>query len=319
MSAELVAVPDPGTPQRGVPALEASPASLYLARLSPGSRRTMRRSLELLAEIVSGGTLSPSELAWHEMTYQHAAAVRLELVNRGYAPSNVNKMLAAWRGTLKEAFRAGLMTADQMARASDVALVKADGRQPAGRALAPEEIDALFGVCDRDDRAVGARDAAIVATLYGTALRRFELVGLDLDDVDLRSGEIQVFGKGHIDRVAHANTGVVRRLERWISVRGTAPGPLYVAITRHGTLRTGRLAAASVGTILQKRAREAGIGHVASHDMRRSTLTHLLDDGVDLALVAQVAGHRSVQSTATYDRRGETAKATAVARLKMPA
>src|SRR5262245_9063679 len=85
---------------------DRNPVLVYLARLAPGSRPTMRDSLARIAEIVTGGSVSPETLDWSAMRYQHTAAIRSRLAER-YAPATVNKMLAALRGVLREAWRLG--------------------------------------------------------------------------------------------------------------------------------------------------------------------------------------------------------------------
>ena len=63
---------------------------------------------------------------------------------------------------------------------------------------------------------------------------------------------------------------------------------------------------------------EAGIAGFTPHDLRRSNISDLLDEGVDLAVIARQVGHSSVQTTARYDRRGRRAQRVAAERLKVP-
>src|SRR5207244_1685210 len=79
------------------------PAAVYLARLAPGSRRTMSGALRTIAAIVSSGELTAAELPWHRLRYEDTQAVRAVLAER-YAPASVNKHLAALRGVLREAW-----------------------------------------------------------------------------------------------------------------------------------------------------------------------------------------------------------------------
>jgi site-specific recombinase XerD len=75
----------------------------------------------------------------------------------------------------------------------------------------------------------------------------------------------------------------------------------------------------SVAYILRRRQEEAGCEPFSPHDLRRSTVTHLLDAGVDVFTVQKLAGHADATTTARYDRRGEGAKRRAVQSLKIPA
>jgi integrase len=289
-----------------VPASDRHPVAVYLARLAPGSRRAMRQALEAIAEVLAPGA-GAMALPWHLLRYQHTQAVRARLAAR-YAPATVNKALCALRGVLTEAWRLGLLGAEDHARAADLASVRG-ARLLRGRALTPGEVRALF------DHA-GPRDAALLAVLYGCGLRRAEVVALDLAHVDRAGGALRVLGKGNKERAVPMPPGTARALEAWLAVRGGEAGPLFWSCDR-GHLGD-RLTAAGVLVALQRLARRAGVAAFSPHDLRRSYVGDLLDAGVDLATVQALAGHASVQTTARYDRRGDRAKARAAATLHVP-
>ena len=150
-ASELMVPSSPAPPSR-------NPAAVYLASLGAGSRRMMRRALDLVAEVASGGRADAETLPWHGLRYQHTAAIRAALADR-FAPATTNKALAALRGVLREAWRLGLLSAEEHARAADLKGVKGV-RLPAGRGLSAGEIRALFLACAADPVPEGARDAA---------------------------------------------------------------------------------------------------------------------------------------------------------------
>jgi site-specific recombinase XerD len=141
------------------------PARVYLARLGEGSRRTMRVALDTLAALLTGNYCDANTLDRSRLRYQHTAALRAVLLER-YQPATTNKHLAALRGVLREAWQLGQMTAEDYHRAVNVRVVKAT-TLPHGRALTRRELRALFRVCQHDPRPSGARDAALLAVLYG--------------------------------------------------------------------------------------------------------------------------------------------------------
>ena len=91
-----------------------------------------------------------------------------------------------------------------------------------------------------------------------------------------------------------------------------------MAVTRHHTIVGTGMTSHAVYNVLVKRQREAGVAKLSPHDFRRTFVGDLLDAGVDLATVQQLAGHASVATTARYDRRGEATKRRAVEALHFP-
>ncbi len=292
---------------------KATPAQLYLVGLSSGSQG-MRHCLDIIAGILDDDHDAES-LPWHEITYADSMAVRIVLTER-YRPATVNKMLSALRGVLKQAWRLGLMEADAYRRAADVENVRAS-RLLSGRALASDEIAKLFGNCAADTPK-GARDAALLAVLYGCGLRRGELARLDVEDFDLDDCSIVVHGKRNKQRTVYLSSGGCRFVAAWLEHRGGAPGPLFCPIDQTGEIRISRLRGESVAYIVKRLQQAAGVEHFSAHDLRRSAVTHMLDAGVDVLTVQKLAGHADVTTTARYDRRGEQAKRQAVLSLDLP-
>ena len=290
---------------------DMNPAAVYLARLAAGSRPTQERALRVLAEVV--GADDPAAVPWHLLRFQHTNAIRAELAAR-YAPATANRILAALRGVLKSAWRLGLMSADDHAAAADLEPVRGS-RVPAGRDIAAGELAALLNTCD--NTRTGVRDAALISLMYATGLRRAERVGLDLADHDPGTGRILVRGKGNKERAVYVTNGAAAALGDWLTVRGEAAGPLF---TGTGNRQRGaRLTTQAIYKMLQTRAAAAGLAaDIAPHDFRRTFVGELLNQGVDIATVARLAGHADVRTTARYDRRPEEAKRQAAARLHVP-
>lgn len=294
------------------------PALVYLASLSEGSRRTMRTSLENIAEFISNGAADASNLAWHELRYQHTAFIRAQL-SGAYKPATANKMLSALRGVLKECFRLGYTSAEDYQRARDLPPLRGSSLPP-GRSLSQGELRRRFDVCAESiKRNRGARDAAIVAVLYGCGLRRGEAVALDLSDYDRETGEFKVRGgKGRKDRITYAGGGAADAIGAWMDLRGAEEGPLFYPINKGDRVQRRRMSDQAIYNILRRLGREIKTKRFAPHDMRRTFIGDLLDAGADLSAAQQLAGHSSVETTARYDRRGERAKKKAAALLHVP-
>ena len=300
--------------------LDQNPAAVYLAGLRPSGRRSMLQALNVMAEMLRPGAGATAlTLPWHELGYQHTTALATALTERGYKPATVNKFLCALRGVLAAAETLELMSADDYRRAAKVKSVKVE-TLPRGRALAEGELTALMRVCGNDTRAIGARDAALIAVLYGAGLRRSEIVKLDLADYEPDRGALTIRGgKGGKDRLTYV--GSTEALDDWLDVRGDEAGPLFCPVKkgRVGQPVAGqRLTEQAILYILKKRAKEAGVANFSPHDLRRTFVSDLLDAGADIATVQKLAGHAQVTTTARYDRRGEAAKHKAASLLHIP-
>lgn len=276
-------VPVPVTRIPVIAATIHNPAAVYLARLAPGSRRTMRGALLTIAALLTDGAADCFALPWHLLRYQHTQAVRAMLAER-YAPATTNKHLAALRGVLTEAWRLGLIEAADYQRAVDLPGVRG-GALPRGRALTPGELRALFAAC-ADGSPAGARDAALLAVLYGGGLRRAEVVSLDMSDYLPVTGALTVrHGKGEKARIVYLTGGAQTATGAWCTVRGDETGPLFLPINKGGRVMHRRMTDQAILAMLQRRALKAGVGHFSPHDLRRTFISDLLDAGADIATV----------------------------------
>ncbi len=234
------------------------------------------------------------------------------------SPSYVNSHLAALRSVLKEAWRLGLISEEQRARACDLKPVRGSSL-PAGRSLSVGEKTALSAVCQADQGPAGARDAALFALGFGCGLRRAELVDLASWDFSPESGELRVRrGKGRKSRLAHVSAGCRPALDEWLRLRGDEPGALLVPVRKGGRIEHRRMADHAVFLACRRRAMQAGIKPFSPHDMRRTFIGDLLDAGADISVAQQLAGHASVSTTQKYDRRPEARKRHAAGMLVFP-
>ncbi len=112
--------------------------------------------------------------------------------------------------------------------------------------------------------------------------------------------------------------GTQNALSRWLIQRGSSSGPLLTHVNKAGAVRLKWVSPQLIYRVVDKRLLAAGIERLTPHDMRRSFISDLLDEGVDLATVARQVGHSNVQTTARYDRRQKRALQAAAECLKVP-
>ncbi|MFD0473742.1 tyrosine recombinase XerC [Nonomuraea thailandensis] len=209
------------------------PYHVYLDSLtSPESRRTMRGCLDRLAKLLTGDdSATGAGQPWHLLRYEHTVRIRTMLTDQGWSAAYVNKHLVALRRVLKEAWRLGQTSAEDLARASDLAPVR-QSRLPAGHHVPPEVVGAALSACD--DSPAGVRDAALISVLYSTGCRRAELGGLTLADYDPGSRSLRVRGKRDKERLVYLTTDAIGLVERWLALRGNGPGRSSARSARRG-------------------------------------------------------------------------------------
>jgi integrase len=220
---------------------------------------------------------------------------------------------------MKAAWRLNLLDRETMEQTVDVAPARGK-RELKGRAVSADEIASLFAVCSNDtNEALGARDAAILALLYGGGLRRAEAAGAMVEDLDATRGRLRLIGKGNKERDAYLPTGTLAAVLNWLEHRGTERGFLFNRITKAGAIAVEHgITAQLIYHVVCRRHLEAGVEPFTPHDLRRSFISELLDAGVDLSTVARQVGHSNVQTTARYDRRDDTAQQRGVLQLDVP-
>jgi integrase/recombinase XerD len=215
---------------------------------------------------------------------------------RTYRASSVARALAAVRSFHRFLVREGDADLDP---AEGVARPKVPRTLP--RPLTVDEVAALVGAPPDDGSPVALRDRAMLEALYGAGLRISELVGLDVDDVDLEEGSVRVVGKGSRERVVPLGRYAVAAVEGYL-VRGRPA--LARPRTRGGLFlnqRGGRLTRQGCTNIVKAMARRAGIRkRVTPHMLRHSFATHLLEGGADVRVVQELLGHASVATTQIY-------------------
>ena len=123
-------------------------------------------------------------------------------------------------------------------------------------------------------------------------------------------------GKQHRERTAYVVDGGRDALDYWLKFRGDDPGPLLVPVSKSGTITLRRMTTQALR--LRRRYQQAGVQRCSPHDLRRSFVSGLLDRGVDLGTVQDLAGHADPKTTRLYDRRGDEVRRQGATKLHVP-
>jgi integrase/recombinase XerC len=214
------------------------------------------------------------------------------LSGQRYAAATIARRLACLRSFFRYLRRNGLVSSDPSA-----SLRNPKQRRRLPRLLSINEVISLLDAIPGDTTA-SVRDRAMLETLYGGGMRVSELVGLNLDDVDLEQELVRVRGKGRRERLCPVGEMAARWLKGWLVLRKPeVAGEKAVFLNQRGT----RLSARSVGRLLEGHLKRAGLSSAASpHTLRHSFATHMLDRGADLRSVQELLGHRKLTTTQIY-------------------
>lgn len=221
----------------------------------------------------------------------------------GYSPATTARKIATLRSFYKWMLKRELIQSNPMVL---IRTPKQTKRLP--KAMSVEQVDKLLGMPDCKDT-LGARDRAILETLYSTGVRVSELVDLGRSDLDQAEQTLRVRGKGKKERIvplgSHALAAIRHYLtllepdHRFRAIRESFANGEETAlfVNKNG----GRLSSRSVRRKLDKYLLTAGLDSTISpHTLRHSFATHLLDNGADLRSVQELLGHQSLSTTQIY-------------------
>jgi integrase/recombinase XerC len=266
-----------------------------------------------------------SELTPADLDHLNARAFLAELHRRGNSKASAARKLSAIRAFGRYLRREGIIDGDPAAL---VGTPKREVRIP--NHLALDEMSKLLDAPDTS-APLGRRDKAILELFYASGLRLSELVGLDVDDVNLSSRVVRVLGKGRKERIVPFNQPTSDSLRAWLRDRealrpasdrgqtGVKPGSDHLGTARGGAhsatsarrrqtrealflnYQGGRLSTRSVDKIVRRYVRECGTrAGISPHALRHSFATHLLEAGADLRAIQELLGHARLSTTQRY-------------------
>jgi integrase/recombinase XerD len=211
------------------------------------------------------------------------------------SPATVNRKAACLRSFYRHLRREELVDDDPTA-----ALRPPSKSRKLPRVLAYAEVKRLLESIDGADP-IGLRDRALFEVMYGCGLRASEVVGLEVNDVDLRRGFTRPHGKGNKERIVPLGREAAAAVKRYLR----AGRPDLIGSRQQSKLfvnfRGGALTRQGLYKIIRRHAKEVGLdGKMSPHTLRHSFATHLLSGGCDLRSVQEMLGHSDVATTQLY-------------------
>ena len=256
-------------------------------QVSPHTLAAYQRDLLKLLPLAEQDGLQ----TWNELDSARLRRMIARLHQQGLSGRSLGRLLSAVRGLYQYLLREGLCRHDP---ANGLTPPKSARKLP--RALDADRAQQLLDGGVEDDF-IARRDQALLELFYSSGLRLAELVGLDLDQLDLASGLVQVVGKGNKARVLPVGRKAIAALQAWLPLRASRqPRDQALFISRQGRRLGARAVQQRVGLA---GARELG-QHLHPHMLRHSFASHLLESSQDLRAVQELLGHADIATTQVY-------------------
>ena len=277
-----------------LPDLDHSKLAVLNSLTSPASRRVYEYAIDQF----TAWYCSEPRLAFNRIV---VVRYRMHLESRGLAANTINQQLAAVRRLAHEAADSGLLSPELAAGISRVKGVKQLGFR-SGNWLTVEQCSQVLGLAAGPSLRA-KRDYAMLAMLFGCGLRRSELVGLQLDEVQMRQGHwaiVDLIGKGGHIRTVPIPVWVKAALDEWTAEAGITQGRIFRAVGRAGKVWGDGVSQNVVWYVVKTCCERAGLQHIAPHDLRRTCAKLCHSNGGELEQIQFLLGHASVQTTERY-------------------
>ena len=228
-----------------------------------------------------------------------------ELYRLGQSRASVARKLSSLRSFVRFLRREGRIDTDPSVLAQSP---RREHKVPAH--LSMDEMTRLLEAPD-GSAPLGRRDRAILELFYASGLRLSELVGLDMEDVNLSSRIVRVLGKGDKQRLVPFNTAAQNALRAWYADRALlrsrakpkaqTPNPKAHADPVFVNARGGRLTGRSVQRLVARYVSSCSTRFgISPHALRHSFASHLLQRGADLRAIQELLGHVQLSTTQRY-------------------
>jgi len=236
-------------------------------------------------------TMARDQLDLRRVDHLAVRAYLAHLARRKLSRSSIARHLSAMRSFFKYLMREAVVDSNP---ARTVATPKREKHLPS--VMQPSDVALLIEQPDTSTP-LGLRDRAFLELLYASGLRIAELVGIDIDDVELRARLVKVRGKGAKERIVPFGSKAEEAIRAWLAARDTPAEEEALFVNYRGE----RITARSVRRLFDGYVRDAALrAGISPHTMRHSFATHLLNAGADLRTIQELLGHASLSTTQRY-------------------
>ena len=251
-------------------------------RYSPHTLKAYQRDIEQFAAVHGA--------AWGEIKPNQVSSMVARLRSKGASPRTCQRLLSSLRSFFRYLEKQGVVNANP---AAGVHAPKRNSRLP--KTLDADLTAKLFDAKPRN--ALEKRDLAMIELLYGSGIRLSELVRIDIQDLNLTNGMVQVTGKGEKTRIVPLGGQSIAAIEAYLATRPRAEPSAALFVTRSGKRLSPRTVQQRVKRWGQARL---GSNELHPHLLRHSFASHVLESSGDLRAVQEMLGHADIATTQIY-------------------
>lgn len=268
------------------------------------SKTTARRTLSALAKHL--GQESIYAIRWGNFDRNGINSLLGLLQDKGLTPDTLRLYLSVVKGVLREAYFLDQITTKQYERIRAVS-ISASPRRKKHQILEKDKVPGLIenieSTCRHKTTAI--RNKTMLLTLIFSGLRRSELTGLTLEQLDMGARRLTVVGKGGKVRIVPIPRLAFDSLVLWLAYRGHEPGYLFLPVNKSGKVLSADKQESPMDTsTIYQLCKQYGLisqtSKIAPHSLRRSYATWLHRDGVSLKDIKEMLGHSSITTTEIY-------------------
>lgn len=298
---------------------ERHPVDVMLDTYVESSRRIVESRLDIIAKILTSGDVPLRSLDWSTIQYEHFVMVRRQLALE-YKPSSANFFISIIRKWTRVLHKMGIITLEQLVAMQDLERFP-ESNTLAGSMMSKEDMQLFLSIAEQKEGIKGTRDYALLLVLLSTGVRRMDLVNFKVSAFSFEAKSIDVLdSKNNNSRTIYLPDKTIDALLKWLDKYeyGSLDEPLFVGIRNRGKgelLYGKKMSTNAIYKLIKWYCKKAGINEYTPHDLRRTFISTLIDEGIDLVTISNLAGHKNIQQTAEYDRRGTKPKQNAAALL----
>ncbi|WP_409424614.1 MULTISPECIES: tyrosine-type recombinase/integrase [unclassified Pseudoalteromonas] len=280
-----------------------TPTECYLNNLAPTGRKAV---ISLIKSVKNTLLLHDKLVALplHKLSFEQLSTLKQSLVLNNKSARTIQLTFQVIKAIAKTAFLMNLIEQHELEKFN---ILKLPHIEPSlkGKSLTATQLKSILKQPYTPSSIISTRDIALLALMAGAGLRRSEVSALKLSDFSMADQLVVIHkGKGNRTRTQYLPVWVLEFLSSWLMVRGKNEGPLFCVVLNDKAIQARGISPETIYSVVTARTNHVLGEKFTPHDMRRTYISSLLANGVDISTVSKLAGHKSITTTQLYDKRG---------------